>query len=88
MAWTVEYDPRSEKELAKIAKPVAKRILDYMDAVAELDDPTIRGKPLVGSLAGLWRYRVGDWRVICDLDTHRLVIVAVEVAHRSRVYAR
>ena len=86
MAWRVEYDPRALKELAKLAKPERERIVDYMAGVGRLENPTSRGKGLTGNLAGLWRYRVGDWRVICDLMNDQLVILALSVAHHLKAY--
>lgn len=56
------------------------------EEVSGLDDPRSRGKALTGNLTGLWRYRVGDYRVVCDIEDGRLVIVVVDLGHRSRVY--
>lgn len=73
-------------KLSKRDKAAAARIIDYMDKVVAVDNPRIRGKALVGNLAGLWRYRVGDYRVICDIDGGRLVVSVIDVAHRREVY--
>ena len=86
MAWTVEYDPRVDKVLRGLDRQVAKKIVDYLDGVAALNDPRSRGKALTGRLAGLWRYRIGDWRAICDLQDNKLVVVVLEVGHRSEIY--
>lgn len=61
-------------------------MLDYLDDLTTLDDPRDRGKGLSGDLATVWRYRVGDYRVLCELRKVELVILALEVGHRSRVY--
>lgn len=87
MAWTIEYDRDAVKSLKKLDKSVVATIVDYLDNVAALDDPRARGKGLTGHLAGLWRYRVGDYRVICDLHDGELVIVALEIGHRSKIYS-
>jgi mRNA interferase RelE/StbE len=67
---------------------VAKRVLDYLDEIAGLEDPRARGKGLTGDLVGLWRYRVGDYRVLVEILDAELIIVALDVDHRSRVYDR
>jgi mRNA interferase RelE/StbE len=88
LAWTIEYDPLALKEIGKLSKQTGKSIFAYMDTLTTLDDPTVRGKALTGPFAGLWRYRVGDYRVLCVIDRGRLTIVAVEVRHRSVAYRR
>lgn len=62
--------------------------MSYLREVENLEDPRSRGKGLTANLAGLWRYRVGDYRVICDIEDNELVILAVDVEHRSEVYKR
>lgn len=86
VAYSVEYLPRAVKGLKKLDKQIANRVFDAMDEVACLDDPRSQGKGLTGPLSGLWRYRVGDYRVICDIRDGELLVLVVEVAHRSRVY--
>ena len=91
MAWLIEYTDDAAATLVKLSKRdkvAAARIIDYMDAVAALDDPRTRGKALTGNLAGLWRYRVGDYRIICDIDNGRLVVSVIDVGHRGKVYKR
>jgi mRNA interferase RelE/StbE len=88
LAWTVRYTRQATKTLSRLDRPVAERILAYMTETATLDDPQERGKALVGTLSGLWRFRVGDWRVICDVDGSTMVILALEIDHRSRIYGR
>ena len=86
MSWTVEFDRDALRALKKLDKSVASTIADYLDDVAALDDPRARGKGLTGHLAGLWRYWVGDYRIICDLHDQELVIMAVDLGHRSKIY--
>ena len=69
-------------------KGVAARVFDELDEIAKLEDPRSRGKALTGNLAGVWRYRVGDYRILCDINDGRLVILVVDVAHRREVYKR
>ena len=88
MAWIIKYTESSLRQLKKLDKLVAQRILDYLDErIASLIDPRAAGKNLVGPKMGsYWRYRVGDVRVICDIQDHVLVILVVEIGHRRDVY--
>ena len=87
MNWTIEYDPRAVQDLKKLDHSVRREIVDYMDSrSATDDDPRRFGKPLRGSKFGLWRYRVRDYRIICELQDQRLVVLVVAVGHRSAVY--
>ncbi|MEI2777558.1 MAG: type II toxin-antitoxin system RelE/ParE family toxin [Tetrasphaera sp.] len=86
MAWRVEYAPRAVKAMRKLDKPVARRVFDGVEGLASLDDPTTRCKALSGPLVGLWRLRVGDYRVILDIRRGEVVIVALDLGHRSTVY--
>lgn len=83
---TVAYTDLALKQLKKMDKQVSKRILDYMDDIAKLENPRERGKMLVGNLIGFWRYRVGDYRVLCKIKDNELVITVVDVGHRREVY--
>ena len=82
----VVYLAKPRKQLAKFDNSVKKRILDYMDEVANLSDPRSKGKMLVGDLKGFWRYRVGDYRLICRIHDEELEILVVEVGHRKEIY--
>lgn len=88
MAWTVEVSARAVRSLRKMDRQTARRIRDELAEIAELDDPRVRGKGLTGNLAGLWRYRVGDYRVVCDIEDGVMLILVVAVDHRSEVYRR
>lgn len=82
----VVYLAKPRKQLAKLDNSVKKRILDYMDEIANLSDPRSKGKMLVGDLKGFWRYRVGDYRLICRIHDEELEILVVEVGHRKEIY--
>ncbi|MDO4428932.1 MAG: type II toxin-antitoxin system RelE/ParE family toxin [Atopobiaceae bacterium] len=88
MAWRIEIDKDVQREMKKLDKQVAKRITAKLWEVSQLDDPRSMGKGLTGNLAGLWRYRVGDYRIICDIEDGVLLILVVDVAHRREVYKR
>lgn len=82
----VAYTEAVKKQLSKLAKPIKKRIFDYMDEVEQLENPRSRGKCLVGNLSGLWRYRVGAYRILCDIKDDVLIILVVDIGHRKDVY--
>jgi mRNA interferase RelE/StbE len=84
--WQVETTPAFDKAIAKFDKPAQRRVVAYLEGLKNLDDPRSRGKRLTGDLAGYWRYRIGDYRVIAEIVDARLVVIAVAVAHRSDVY--
>ena len=87
MAWTIEYDRRVLKELKRLDRQAQQAILDYFDdRIAPTEDPRVFGKLLQASFAGLWRYRIGDYRAICRIEDNRMVVLVVRVAHRSTVY--
>lgn len=86
MAWRIEIDKDVQREMKKLDRQVTKRITAKLREVSQLDDPRSMGKGLTGNLAGLWRYRVGDYRIVCDIEDGVLVILVVDVAHRSKVY--
>lgn len=87
MAWRVEYAASAKAQLRKLDRPTARRIVDFMDErIAPLDDPRSRGKALTGPLGDFWRYRVGDCRVICDIQDGALRVLVVRVGNRREIY--
>lgn len=84
----VEYSDDVRKQLSKLDNSIKKRIFDYMDEVAELSNPRTCGKSLVGNLSGLWRYRVGAYRILCRIQDDELFILVVEIGHRKEVYKK
>jgi mRNA interferase RelE/StbE len=92
MAWNIELSPRAEKYLEKmgIGSPDATRILKFLyQGLALADDPRSTGKALVGpTLSGLWRYRVGDYRIFCHILDEKICIVIIEIGHRREVYKK
>ena len=88
MVWIINCTESASKQLKKLDKQVALRILDYMDQrVATLDDPRSLGKNLVGPKMGeYWRYRVGDIRIICDIVDKRMCVLMIEIGNRQEIY--
>lgn len=88
MAWRIEFSKAADKALRKLDRSVSSKILDELESVLELENPRLRGKALQYNLSGLWRYRVDDYRIICDIEDEVLVILVIDVAHRREVYRR
>lgn len=88
MAYELRLTPTAAKQLRNLDRATATRISDYLETVATLDDPTVRGKNLSGEYGGIWRYRVGDYRVLCDINKRKLTILTLEISHRSKSYRR
>ena len=90
MVWQIDYTSTALKHLTKLDKLAAKRIVDFMDErIAVLKDPRDTGKALTGAVLGAyWRYRIGDFRVICDIQDKVLCVLVVEVGSRKDVYAK
>ena len=87
MKWSVIIGKRAAKTLAKFDTKERCRILNFLKVdLYQLDNPRQIGKALAGKFKGMWRYRVGDYRIICEIVDNELVIVAVEIEHRSNVY--
>ena len=89
MAWRIEFVPAAAKELKKLGTAEAARIIATLeDRIAPLDDPRTLGSALTGDLGGLWRWRIGDYRVVARIEDERITILIVRVAHRRNVYRR
>ena len=82
----IEYTPKASKQFSRLDKAVQTRIKKYMSEITTLDNPRSRGKALTSNLADLWRYRVGDYRILCRICDDKLIITIIEIAHRSIVY--
>lgn len=89
MTWKIEYTDGARQQLRKLDRQSARRILDYMDErVASLEDPRTAGKALTGPLGDFWRYRVGDYRIICHIRNDSLLVLVLRIGKRSDVYRR
>ena len=88
MAWAIEFQATAIKQLKKMGDAESARVRDFLHSrVKPLDDPRQLGKALQGErFKHLWRYRVGDYRIICDLQKQRLVVLVIDVGHRREVY--
>lgn len=87
MAWLIDYTDTAKEQLRKLDRPIARRVMDFMDErVSASENPRQSGKALTGSLSGLWRYRVGDVRVICAIEDGALRVLVVKIGNRREVY--
>lgn len=89
MAWRIEFVPAAAKELKKLGRTEAARIIATLETrIAALDDPRSLGSALTGDLGSLWRWRIGDYRVIARIEDERITILVVRIGHRREVYRR
>jgi mRNA interferase RelE/StbE len=88
MAWRIEYSKDAEREIAKLDLQIAQRIIKFMgERVAKLENPCSIGEALTGSTLGnYWKYRVGDYRIIADIQDTKLCIQVVRLGNRREVY--
>ena len=86
MSWAYRFDERALKELRRLGKQAQREIIAYLDErVAGNGDPRRFGKGLKADLAGLWRYRVGDYRILCQIKNEELLVLVVAVGHRREI---
>ena len=87
MAWTIEYAKTAKDQLRKLDRTVARRVLDFMDErIAPLENPRQSGKAVKGPMGEFWRYRVGDYRVVCDIRDGVLTVLVLQIGNRREVY--
>ena len=88
MAWLIEFEKEAEKELRKLDKQVARRIVKFLrQRVAVLENPRSIGQALTGSTLGdYWKYRVGDYRIIADIQDARVCVQVVRIGNRREIY--
>ena len=87
MAWTIELLDTARRDLRKLDRQGARRIRDFLHLrVAAAENPRSLGHALTGPLKGLWRYRVGDYRIVCDIRDDKLVVLVIEIGHRREIY--
>ena len=87
MAWRIELSETAVKQLSKLDKPETKRLTRFLhERLASLNDPRSIGKALTGPMGSLWRYRVGDYRVICDIQDGILRVLVLRIGNRREVY--
>ena len=87
MAWVIEFDPAAFKELTRLDNSIQRQILRYLrERLSTDEDPHGFGKALRGEKVGLWRYRVGDHRIVCAIEDERRRIRVLRIGHRRSIY--
>jgi mRNA interferase RelE/StbE len=87
LAWRVEWEDKAVKELKKLDARAQRNIVRYLrKKIATENDPRRFGDPLRKDLKGLWKYRIGDYRIICSIEDKSVVVLVVRVGHRRSVY--
>lgn len=87
MKWQVNLSQRAKKAIAKLDNPNREKLQHFMtDILPHVDNPRFSGKALQGNLKGLWRYRIGDYRLICQIKDGELLILVLELGHRKDIY--
>lgn len=85
--WRIEITRTAEKQIFKLERAVQVAIQSFLrERLAAADNPRQWGRPLQGEKRGLWRYRVGDYRLICDIQDDKIMVLVLEVGHRKDVY--
>jgi len=85
MTYRIEFSEKSKKQIKKLSKETKIKIITYLEARVS-KSPLSQGKRLKGFLGEYWRYRVGDYRVICSVESAKLMVMVIEVGHRSKIY--
>lgn len=85
--WIIEISRTAEKQIRKLDRKAQEGIIRFLrERVQPAEDPRQWGKPLRGDKRGLWRYRVGDYRLICDIQDEKITVLVLAVGHRKDVY--
>ncbi len=85
--WKIAITKNASKQLNKLDKQVSRAILSYLsNNIASLDNPKILGKQLKWNLGNLWRYRVSDYRILCEIHDETITVIVVNVGHRKDIY--
>lgn len=87
MTWKIKYTEIAAKQMQKLDRSISKRIDKYLnERIAKQKDPRLFGKALMHDKSGLWRFRVEDYRIICSIEDHELVVLVLQLGHRKNIY--
>ncbi len=86
MTWTIKLESRAAKTLKALSKPTKQRIEYFIDQLTGTNNPRNTGKALTGRYSGLWRYRVGDYRLVCQIKDKEIIILVLDIDHRKDIY--
>ncbi len=88
MKWTIEYTDDAQKTFLKLDRLIREQIIKYLKNLSSLQNPRLLGEKLKGNLSEFWKYRVGDYRLICNIQDEKLLVLIVKIGHRSEVYKK
>jgi len=86
MDWTINYTKTFQKEVRKLDHSIQKKVKSFFDDLETVENPRSKGKALTQNLSGLWRYRIEDFRIICEIQDEKLVVLTLKIGHRSKIY--
>lgn len=87
LAYKAELSNGAKKQLSKLDVQTAKRIVQWLrNRIENCENPRLWGEPLVGKFTGLWKYRIGTFRLICEIKDNELIVLVIELGHRREVY--
>lgn len=86
MLWKINFSEKADKQLLSLDKPIRERIRKFVKDLAKLPNPRFCGEPLTGNLSNFWKYRIGDYRLVCKIHDDELLVMVVKIGHRSNVY--
>lgn len=87
MKYKVVFSDRAKKELKKLDKYVASLIIGWLEKnIQNCENPRAHGKGLVENKSGQWRYRVGDYRILCEIKDDEIIVLVLEIGHRREIY--
>ena len=88
MGWQIKYEKTAEKQLKKLPPQIQTKIEAKLKEISNLTNPRSDGRPLKGNLAGIWRYREGDWRILCKINNDQLIVLVVNIKNRKNAYKK
>lgn len=80
------FSSKAQKDFKKLDISIQKRIKAFTQEIENLENPRSKGKALTGDLKGFWRYRIGDYRLVCEILDNELIIYTIKISHRKNVY--
>ena len=87
MDWKIEYSPDAIRQLNKLDQPIRRKLFRYLEEhIQGCKNPRHFGAALVANLSGLWRYRVGDYRIICEIQEEKVIVLVLTIGHRREIY--
>jgi mRNA interferase RelE/StbE len=88
LAWTIDFDTKAKKEFAKLDKTAQKQIDKFISKLKKRTDPRQLGETLTGNLHSFWKYRVGNYRLICNIEDDIITVLVLRIKHRKEVYKK